>query len=231
MPCILCGSLSVIESKLLILQQNMNLFTRLLNAGITEQLTAYDRRQTKVFNSCNLAGMLIALLRLAYLSFGSPSHYPEFVLFVNSFPLLICVSMLICMFLQFFRTAIVISFLCFPPALVVMVWLTGDRELEIYLFLYLFFVFFFLHHRWHIILTFCWVTFCIIAVHFSLRSFLPGHAYRPDGILEIIDYSFGLVFIFLALYFMKFAIWKFEKSIRQKKEELKKLNAVIRTTA
>ena len=59
----------------------MNLFTRLLNAGITEQLTAYDRRQTKVFNSCNLAGMLIALLRLAYLSFGSPNHYPGFVLF------------------------------------------------------------------------------------------------------------------------------------------------------
>ena len=65
----------------------MTLFTRLLHAGITEQLTAYDRRQTKVFNSCNLAGMLIALLRLAYLSFGSPNHYPGFVLFVNALPL------------------------------------------------------------------------------------------------------------------------------------------------
>ena len=204
----------------------MNLFTRLLNAGITDQLTSYDRRQTKVFNSCNFAGMLIALLRLGYLSFGSSNHYPGFILFVNAIPLLICGAMLICMFLQFFRTAIVISFLCFPPALVVMVWLTGDRELEIYLFLYLFFIFFFLHDRWHIILTFCWVTLWIIAVHFSLRSFLPGHSYRPDRVLEAIDYGFGLVFIFLALYFMKFAIWKFEKSIRKKKEELKKLNAV-----
>lgn len=204
----------------------MNLFTRLLNAGITDQLTSYDRRQTKVFNSCNLAGMLIALLRLAYLSFGSPNHYPGYVLFVNAIPLLICGSMLLCMFLQFFQTSIVISFLCFPSAIVVMAWLTGDRELEIYLFLYLFFIFFFLHNRWHIILTFCWVTSCIIAIHFSLRSLLSGHSYRPDWILEIIDYSFGLVFVFLALYFMKFEIWKFEKSIRRKKEELKKLNAV-----
>jgi signal transduction histidine kinase len=204
----------------------MNLFTRLLNAGITEQLTAYDRRQTKVFNSCNLAGMLIALLRFAYLSFDSPNHYPGFVLFVNALPLLICGSMVVCMFLQFYRTAIVISFLCFPPALVVMTWLTGDRELEIYLFLYLFFIFFFLHHRWHIVLAFCWVASCIIAVHFSMRSFLAGHSYRPDGMLEIIDYGFGLVFVFLALYFIKTAVWKFEKSIRQKKEELKKLNAV-----
>jgi len=204
----------------------MNLFTRLFNAGITDQLTAYDRRQTKVFNSCNFAGMLIALLRLGYLSLGSPNHYAGFVLFVNAVPLLICGSMLLCMFLQFFQTSIVISFLCFPPTIVAMAWLTGDRELEIYLFLYLFFIFFFLHHRWHIILTFCWVTSCIIAIHFSSHSWLPGHSYRPDGVLEIIDYSFGLVFVFLALYFMKFEIWKFEKSIRQKKEELKKLNAV-----
>ena len=92
----------------------MNLFTRLLNAGITEQLTAYDRRQTKVFNSCNLAGMLIALLRLAYLSFGSPNHYPGFVLFVNALPLLICGSMLICMFLQFFQTSDQLRVCAFP---------------------------------------------------------------------------------------------------------------------
>lgn len=226
MPCIPCRSPSVIEAKPLTLDKNMNLFTRLLNAGITDQLTSYDRRQTKVFNSCNLAGMLIALLRLAYLSFGSSNHYPGFVLFVNALPLLICGSMMICMFLQFFRTAIVISFLCFPLTLVAMVWLTGDRELEIYLFLYLFFIFFFLHHLWHIVLAFCWVTSCIVAVHFSLRSFLAGHSYRPDGMLEIIDYGFGLAFIFLALYFIKTEISKFEKSIRRKKEELKKLNAV-----
>ncbi len=204
----------------------MNLFTWFFNAGITDQLTSYDRRQTKVFNSCNFAGMLIALLRLTYLSLGSPNHYPGFILLVNAMPLLICGSMLICMFLQFFRTAIVISFLCFPSAIVVMAWLTGDKELEIYLFLYLFFIFFFLHHRWHIILVFCWVTACIIAVHFSLRSLSSGHTYPPDRVLEVIDYSFGLVFVFVALYFMKFEIWKFEKSIRQKKEELKKLNAV-----
>ena len=175
MPYTPSRSSSVIVAKPLTLDKNMNLFTRLLNAGITEQLTAYDRRQTKVFNSCNLAGMLDCTLK-AGLSFV---RFPltiirGFVLFVNALPLLICGSMLICMFLQFFQTAIVISFLCFPAALVVMVWLTGDRGIGKSIFFSIFSLSsFFLHNRWHIILAFCWVTSCIIAVHFSLRSFLP----------------------------------------------------------
>jgi signal transduction histidine kinase len=204
----------------------MNLFTRLLSAGITDQLTPYERRRAKVFNTCNLAGMLIALLRLAYLAFGSSNSYPRVVLLVNAIPLAISGSMLICMVVQYYQAAIAVSFIFFPSALVAMAWMTGDRELEVYLFLYLLFIFFFLHHRRQIILAFCWVTACIVAIHFSPRSFLASHAYRPDDILEIIDYGFGLVFVFLACYFIKFEVWKFEKSIRQKKEELKKLNAV-----
>jgi two-component system, sensor histidine kinase and response regulator len=204
----------------------MNLFSRLLNVGITDQLIPYERRRAKVFNTCNLTGMLIALLRLAYLFFNSTNHYTDVVILVNALPLLICGVMFICMVGKHYQMAIGISFLFFPLGLVIMAGMTGDRDLEVYLFLYVLFVFFFLHHPWQIIMTFCWVTACIIVVHFSLPLVPAKSSYRPDRMLAIIDYSFGLVFIFLALYFIKFEVWKFEKSINRKKDELKKLNAI-----
>ncbi len=107
---------------------------------------------------------------------------------------------------------------------------SNDSGLEIYLLLYMMFTFFFLHLRHQILVTFCWVLACFLAVHFFLQpamQFLtPDYNYPHDRVLTAINYISGLLFIFLTMYFIKFEVWKFEKSLREKKEELKKLNAL-----
>ncbi len=204
----------------------MNLFLGLLNLGISDELTPYERRRAKVFNSCNLAGLVITLLRLSYLWLGSAKPYPGMVLAINGLPLLICGFMATCMIWRYYQTAIAVSFIFFPPVLVVMAFFSGDGALEIFLFLYMLFIFFFLHRRWQILSAFVWIVGCFLVMHFWLPVLRSPDMPPVEAGLSVIDYSFGLLFIFIALYFIKFEVWKFEKSIRDKKEELKRLNAV-----
>lgn len=206
----------------------MKLINSILHVGITDKLKPYERRRAKIFNYANLAGFSIGLLRFIYLLCFSPDHYTAQGLAVNALPLFLCVIMAVCMLLNRYKAAIFISFLCFPPALATMAFFTDDKGLEIYLLLYMVFVFFFLHHRPRIIATFCWLTLWFIIVHFSLQNilFFPPYTYPFDIALSVLNYGSGLLFIFMTLYFIKFEVWKFEKSIREKKEELKKLNAV-----
>ena len=63
----------------------MNLFTWFFNAGITDQLTSYDRRQTKVFNSCNFAGMLIAIVLITIGRGVAKKSIPDAAKFKRSF--------------------------------------------------------------------------------------------------------------------------------------------------
>jgi two-component system, sensor histidine kinase and response regulator len=202
----------------------------LLNVGITDKLASYESRRAKVFNVCNLAGFTIALIRFSYILFISPNHYTVFTLLINSLPLVICGIMALCMHYNQYRRAIMVSFIFFPASLTAMAVFTNDSGLEIYLLLYMMFTFFFLHLRQQILVTFCWVLACFVTVRFFLSPAIhfltPGYNYPHDRMLTAINYISGLLFIFLTMYFIKFEVWKFEKSIREKKEELKKLNAL-----
>jgi signal transduction histidine kinase len=206
----------------------MNFLNRFLALGINEKLMPYERRRAKVFNYCNLAGFSIALIRVLYLAVLSPNHYTGMALAINTLPLVLCTGMSVCIMFNRYKTAILISFLCFPPALATMSFFTDDRGLEIYLLLYMIFAFFFLHHRARILYVCCWLTAWFVIIHFSLQNilFFPPYVYPFDIPLSVINYGSGLLFIFITLYFIKFEVWKYEKSLLEKKEQLKKLNAV-----
>jgi two-component system, sensor histidine kinase and response regulator len=206
----------------------MKILQVLLKLGITDKLMPYERRRAKVFNYCNLAGFSIAGIRVLYLAFLSHNHYTAMSIGINTIPLILCVGMSICMLSNQYKAAVFISFLCFPPALAAMAFVTDDKGLEVYLFLYMIFAFFFLHHRARIVITFCWLVAWFVIVHFSLQNmvFYPPYVYPFDVPLSVLNYGSGLLFIFITLYFIKFEVWKFEQSLREKKEELKKLNVV-----
>ncbi|HWK04573.1 MAG TPA: HAMP domain-containing sensor histidine kinase [Puia sp.] len=206
----------------------MTLLQQLLHLGISDRLKPYERRRAWIFNYCNLAGFTISLIRLCYLTFFAVNHYPVIALLVNGLPMVVCAAMGICMLLHRYKGAIAISFIFFPPLLVCMAFFTNDRGLEIYLLLYLLFTFFFLHRLPLILATFAWILACFVCIHYILspRVFNQLYSFRFDITLSIIDYSSGLFFLFMTMYFIKFEVWKFEKSIREKKEELRKLNAM-----
>jgi two-component system, sensor histidine kinase and response regulator len=206
------------------------IWNTLLTVGITDGLAPYESRRAKVFNLCNLAGFTIGLVRFLYLLLISHNHYSALTLLINSLPLVICSTMALCMQYNQYRKAIAVSFIFFPASLMAMAIFTNDSGLEIYLLLYMMFTFFFLHQRHQILVTFCWVMACFLTVHFlqqpAMQFLAPGYNYPHDRTLTAINYISGLLFIFLTMYFIKFEVWKFEKSIREKKEELKKLNAL-----
>lgn len=195
--------------------------------GVTEKLNPYEKRRAVVFNYCNTAGFLIALVRWGYLYFFSHNNYASEVFWINSIPLVLCLAMSLCMYWNRYRTAILISFLLFPPALSAMAFFTQDRGLEMYLILYLIFVFFFLHQLRLIVIAACWVIafFLLTQVNTVDRfTFLNKYRLEKDIALASINYISSLFFIVVTLYMIKFQVWKFEKSIRQKKDELKNLN-------
>lgn len=126
-----------------------------------------------------------------------------------------------------YRQAITISFVFFPPTVVWMMVVTGDKGLQMFLILYLLFVFFFLHKVKHIIFTGIWVFLCFACLEFGIQYQWPimkSYAFVEDKVLYALNYTSALVFIFLTAYMIKFQVWKFEKSIREKKDELRKLN-------
>jgi two-component system, sensor histidine kinase and response regulator len=199
----------------------------LFGLGVKPALSPYEKRRATVFNYCNFAAFVIAFIRLIYLIFLSSVHFTSPVVLINAMPLLVCALMAFCMHLTRYITAINISFIFYPPLLALMAIFTNDAALEIFILLYMLFVFFFLHRLATIIVTFCWVLVCFMVVHFSLNTInSTAGNYTTDPVLMGIDYVFGFLFFFLALYFIKFEVWKFEKSIRRKKEELRNLNAV-----
>lgn len=204
------------------------LLHQLLNIGITDHLIPYEKHRARVFNYCNLGGFLIAVVRLIYLAFISDYQYSPLVLAINAIPLLICGAMTLCVQKERYKLAITISFIFFPPVLMLMGIYTNDNGIEIFLFLYIMFTFFYLHQRRQIIIAFCWVTVCFLVVHFSLQNWVLNQrtGLPHNSVLSILDYGSGLLFIFFTLYFIKFEVWKFEKSIRQKTAELTKLNNV-----
>ncbi len=197
--------------------------------GVTNKLTPYEKRRAIVFNYCNLSGFLIASIRLSYLGLFSSVKYTPFELFVNSLPLVVCFAMAICMVWQRYRAAITISFVFFPPILVWMMLVTGDRGIEMYLVLFMMFVFFFLHHIRHIVMAGLWVFLGFLCVQFGMQYRWPGfeqYVYKNDTILSAINYMSAVFFIVLTAFMIKFQVWQFEKTIRKKKEELKQLNMV-----
>ena len=197
--------------------------------GVSNKLTPYEKRRAIVFNYCNLSGFLIASIRLSYLAFFSKVDYSWFELLINSLPLLICFTMAMCMVWQHYRTAITISFVFFPPTLVAMMLVTGDKGIELYLVLFLMFVFFFLHHVRHIVIAGLWVFLGFLCVEFGMQYRWPGletYSFKNDSILYVINCVSAVIFIVVTAYMIKFQVWHFEKTIRKKKQELDELNQV-----
>jgi two-component system, sensor histidine kinase and response regulator len=207
----------------------LKLLNWLLNVGLNHTLMPYERTRAKIFNYCNVTGIIISLMRLAHLAFISKNQYPWQVLLVNTLPIIICTILAICMSYNLYKKAILISFIFFPPTLVLITFFTSNEGVEMYLLLYLLFTFFFLHRLTQIAAFFCWILACYTVVHFSDNPlFNNWHVYtfKPDVVLALINYLSSLVFIFISMYFIKFEVWKCEKSIRKQKQQLKNLNNV-----
>lgn len=163
------------------------------------------------------------------MGFFSPNQYPPGVFLLNAVPLVICGAMAVCMHKGRYKGAMFISFVFFPPTLLLMKLATDNQGVQMYLVLYLLFAFFFLHRHAQIISALAWILGCWVAAQTLTPApgmGLFGKAYPLDLGLAVINYATAFLLIILTLYVIKFGVWRYEQSLRNKKEELKRLNTL-----
>lgn len=204
-----------------------NTFTKLIHIGIHSRLNSYEAQRLRVFNYCVFFGLVASLTRLIYISWFSTTDYTPFTILINVLPVLLCLVMLTFTYLGRYKTATAISFIFFPPVLFLMYTATLDTEVGMYLMLYFIFPFFFLHRSRSIMIAFSVAALSLLGINQGSNLnllFYSSEHYPEDMLLSYFDYFFSIIFVFIALYAIKFIVWSYEKSLRKKREELKELN-------
>ncbi|MEO8405807.1 MAG: hypothetical protein ABI480_14470, partial [Chitinophagaceae bacterium] len=193
---------------------------KLARIGLREDLNPYEAKRIQVFNYSNLFGFIASLTRIIYISFFSVNRYTELTILVNMLPLVLCIVMGTCMYYQKYKTATYLSFLCFPPVILMMYVSTLDSSVSFFLILYFVFPFFFLNRPKNIIAAFMITVCCYLMVQFAGTFHLLFYSdsfYKYDAGLNYIDIGLSLTFIFSSLYAIKFMVWAYQQSISKKK--------------
>jgi two-component system, sensor histidine kinase and response regulator len=207
----------------------MNVLTTFLrkisHIGYTDDLPDYEKKRVVIFNRLNFTGFCMALLRLLFVAFFTPAHFSYQTLLANLPLVLIFPFMLWLMHHQYFKLATRSSFIVVPPILALANWLTNDAGLEMFVVLYMMFCFFFLHRRSNIIRAFVYCLFFYVLMHFKLSNYAvferPGSVYF---ILSAYSYLGAFAMIFATMFLIKYSVWAYEKSIREKSEQLRASN-------
>ena len=192
--------------------------------GLTADMPAYLYRKGYAFNQMNFAGLLVGSLRLVYILVFVSGDYTLSTLLLNALPVLGCLLMMVFMYLHFYKTTVLFSFLLFPSLLYIMGWATHDRGLLPYFIPYFIFPFFFLNSKRKILLAF------LISAGFFAASFFEGFFYSSplpvprNNTLELISLAGSLALTFISLYSIKFQVWLYEKKIKENKQLLRAMN-------
>jgi two-component system, sensor histidine kinase and response regulator len=193
--------------------------------GYTSDLPDYEKKRVVVFNRLNFTAFCLALIRLLFIAAFTPSHFSYQTLVANLPLVIIFPFMLWLMHRQYFKTATRGSFLLVPPILALANWLTHDAGLEMFVVLYMMFCFFFLHRVANIIRAFVYCLAFYLLMHFKLSSYSvfeqPGSVYF---LLSALSYTGAFAMMFATMFLIKYSVWAYEKSIREKTEQLRANN-------
>jgi two-component system, sensor histidine kinase and response regulator len=210
----------------------MNIIASLLHKvsynGYSEGLPDYEKKRVVIFNRLNFTAFCLAGLRFLLILAFTPRYFSYLALLANLLLVMVFPFMLWLMRQQFFKTATRSSFMMVPPILAFVNWATGDVGLEMFVVLYMMFCFFFLHRRANIIKSFVYCLLIFLLMHFKLSNYAiferPGSIYF---ILSVFSYIGAFAMIFATMFLIKYSVWAYEKSIREKNEQLQASNREI----
>jgi two-component system, sensor histidine kinase and response regulator len=196
--------------------------------GYSEDLPDYEKKRVVIFNRLNFTAFCLAVLRFLFILAFTPSHFSYMVLLANLLLVLVFPFMLWLMHRQFFKTATRSSFVMVPPLLAFVNWATGDAGLEMFVVLYMMFCFFFLHRKANIIRAFIYCLLIFLLMHFKLSNYaLFERAGSVYFTLSLFSYMGAFAMFFATMFLIKYSVWAYEKSIREKNEQLQASNREI----
>jgi two-component system, sensor histidine kinase and response regulator len=196
--------------------------------GYDSSLPEYTKKRVLIFNQLNFLAFLLSLMRFFYISLFTPRFFSVSALLINFALCVFFISMMWIMHKQFFRIATISSFFLVPPLFALVSWATKDNGMDMFVLLYMMFSFFFLNQLKNIIIAFLYCLIFFLLIHFIFQK---GFNYRlsnvPNLYLIIFNYLVAFLMFFATLYLIKYQVWVYEKSVKEKTKVLAERNIEI----
>lgn len=202
------------------------LIFKIQHLGYTEQLSDYEKKRLVVFNKLNATGLVLSAINLVFAVAFCPRYFSYIT--VVSYCAIMGAFILLAVLISchYYILSTVTSFTLLPALLAFSNVNTFGSGTEMYLILYMMLAFFFLHKIRNIAIPFvyCLVLFMSIYYRYQNHSSPPVAGSVPFY-FSVLNYLSSFSMIFYTMYLIKFQVWNYEKSIRQKKEMLRVNNA------
>ncbi len=202
-----------------------NARNKIKTIGYSEQLSDYEKRRLVIFNNLNFTGFCLAIVRYLYTSIYSPFYFTYQATVSNLALIILFVAIAVLIYLKQYKTATITSFALAPLLVTAAGIFTNDSGTDLYLILYMMLSFFFFNRIKNIIIAFTYCLIFLIFLHFKVNSNI--NVVTTDNVAfyyNVLNYICSLSMIFLTMFLIKFQVWKYEKSIREKKEIVKITN-------
>jgi two-component system, sensor histidine kinase and response regulator len=195
------------------------------------ELSFFKYSKGVAFNYMNVAGLVVAIVRLSYILFHYPDHFTLTDVFANILPVACGLLMMGLMYRKAFITTVWVSFLGFPTIMLAMYLLTSDWGILFYLLPYLVYPFFFLNSKRKIIFTFL-LSALILGCCLLRESILHDQGPRSSKHthyfpLDLISFVGCMILLFISLYYIKFQVWQYQGRLYEQRKELEARQADI----
>jgi len=202
------------------------LIFKIQHIGYTEQLSDYEKKRLVVFNKLNATGFALAVLNLIFTIAYCPEFFSSTSVYCYTAIVLAFVLMTSLIIIRYYIAATVVSFALLPALLTLSNITTAGAGTEMYLILYMMLAFFFLHKIRNIAIPFVYCLVLFLVLHYKYQNSVSGLVTGSVPFyFSVFNYLCSFSMIFYTMYLIKFQVWNYEKSIRQKKEMLRLNNA------
>ncbi len=205
-----------------------NIIHKIKHIGYSDYLSEYEKKRLVIFNILNFSGFCLAFIRAFYTLSLAPGYYSYWTVASNFALVLIFLFLFLLIYRHLYKSATIISFATIPFLLACSSLTTPDSGTEIYLILYMMLAFFFLHRIKNIIPAFSYSLLLYIGLHFYFKNHTGiAETNSPAIYYTSFNYLCSFLMIFITMYLIKFQVWKYERSIKAKKELLRVTNKNI----
>jgi two-component system, sensor histidine kinase and response regulator len=207
-----------------------NLLRHIVFIGYTDDMSGFEKKQLAIFNRLNFSAFCISVVRIVYLLFFCPGYYSYNILAINILPAIFFAAMALLVYYRQFKPATIFEFLIVPPLLLIVSKFTQDSGLDMFVVLYMLFCFFYLNQEKKVLFAFLYCLAFFMYMHFWVEkeSFLSDKT-SPGFPLSLFNYLSAFFMFFLTMYNIKYNLWGYEKSIKEKNKILLLNNSEITT--
>jgi two-component system sensor histidine kinase/response regulator len=203
-------------------------YNKIATIGFSQHLTSYERERVLVFNQLNFVALIFSTVKLFYIFIYTSHSYSWSTFFINGGLSFFFLVLMWFMHRQYFKLATISSFLIVPPLIALVTWVSKDEGMAMFVINYMMFCFFFLRRVRNSLIAFVYCFIIFLIIHFKLEKDIGMVDYgTPNFNLTVFNYVVAFIMFFATLSLIKYQVWTYEKSIKNKSKDLEERNMEI----